>query len=87
VGTVVGGVHDDGVFGYPQLVEEIEQLTDLTVMIDHGVVVLALAGDTPDLVLDPGPQVHLGGVPSNPCTVGRKALRSPKWFFPNYPVR
>ena len=24
---------------------------------------------------------------SNPCTVGRNSLRSPRWFLPNWPVR
>ena len=40
--TVVGGVHDDGVVGDAEFVEQIQQVTDEIVVIEHRVVVLRL---------------------------------------------
>ena len=42
VRTVVGGVHDDRVLGDAELVEQIEQITDQVVVVEHRVVVLRL---------------------------------------------
>src|SRR6478609_2570163 len=42
VRTVVGAVHDDGVFGDAELIEQIEHLSHVVVVIDHGVVIRRL---------------------------------------------
>ena len=62
--TVVGGVHDDGVFGDTQLVEQIQQITDEVVVVEHGVVVLRLPAPGPAHALGfgMGAEVHVGRV-------------------------
>ena len=47
VRAVVGAVHDDGVLGDAELVEQVEQLADVLVVVDHGVVVRATASARP----------------------------------------
>src|SRR6185436_16531870 len=42
LGPIVGGIHDDGVFGDSQFVELVEHLADLFVMGDHPVAVVVL---------------------------------------------
>ena len=42
VRAVVGRVHDDGVVGEPELVELVEDHAHVVVVLDHGVVVVAL---------------------------------------------
>ena len=64
VRAVVGGVHDDRVLGEAVLVEEVEQVADELVVVEHRVVVLRLpaAGLALAAVLDVGAEVHVGGV-------------------------
>jgi hypothetical protein len=45
VRAVVGGVEHDGVVGDAELVEQVEELADVHVVLDHAVGVLVLAGD------------------------------------------
>ena len=61
---VVGAVHDDGVVGYFQLIQQVEQFTDVLVMFDHDVVVFRLpaAGLTQDLGFGMGTEMHGDGV-------------------------
>src|SRR5277367_5457481 len=42
VRAVVGAVHDEGIFGDAQLVQSIQHLTNILVMVDHGVMVRRL---------------------------------------------
>ncbi len=64
MGTVVRRVDDDGVVGDPELVEEVEDLADVAIVIDHRVVVLRLPptrlADTLRLGVREG--VHVSGV-------------------------
>ena len=64
VRPVVGAVHDDGVVGDAQLVEQVEQLADVLVVVDHHVVVLGLPapGLAAALRLGVGAEVHVRGV-------------------------
>ena len=61
---VVGGIHDEGVFGEAELVEMIEQLTDVLVVVDHGVVIrgLVLTRLPQARGLGVCAQMHVGGV-------------------------
>jgi hypothetical protein len=58
VRPVVGGVEDDGVVGDAELVEQVEELADVHVVLDHAVGVLVLAGDAAALRLHVGAEVH-----------------------------
>ena len=62
--AVVGGVHDDRVVGDAELVEQVEQVTDQVVVIEHRVVVLRLPapGAANALGLGMGAEMHVGGV-------------------------
>ena len=64
VRTVVGRVHDEGVVGDAEVVERLEDRADVLVVVDHGVVVLALptAGLADALRLGMGAQMHVGEV-------------------------
>ena len=61
VRAVVGAVHDDRVVGDPELVEQIEQLADVLVVVDHRVVVrrLPAAGLPEALGLRVRAEVHV----------------------------
>ena len=63
VRAVVGRVHDDRVVGDAELVELVEDHADVAVVLDHAVVVLALAADAAQLILDVGAEVHARRVP------------------------
>src|ERR1700736_6445817 len=62
--AVVGAVYDDGVLGDPEFVDEIEQLTDIAVMVDHRVVVrrLPAPGLTDAFGFGVRPEMHVGHV-------------------------
>ena len=62
--TVVGGVHDDGVLGDAELVEQIQQAADGVVVIQHRVVVARLPapGAADALGLGVGAEMHVRGV-------------------------
>ena len=62
--TVVGRVHDEGVVGDAEIVEHLEHLTDVLVVVDHGVVIraLELARLAQAFRLGVGAQVHVGEV-------------------------
>jgi hypothetical protein len=64
VRPVVGRVHDEGVVGDAELVERVQQLPDVLVVIDHGVVVGRLpSARLPEaLRLGVGERVHVRGV-------------------------
>ena len=62
LGAVVGAVDDDGVVGDVQLVEQIEQLADMAVMLDHAVRVETVTGLALGLRLEVGEDVHARGV-------------------------
>ena len=57
-------VDDDGVLGDPQFVDQVEQLTDVAVVVDHRVVVrrLPTAGLAEALRLGVRPEMHVGHV-------------------------
>ena len=61
VRAVVGAVDDDGVFGDPEFVDQIEQLADIAVMVDHRVVVgrLPAAGLTQAFRLGVRAEMHV----------------------------
>jgi len=61
---VVGAVHDEGVVGDAQLVQQVEQLADVPVVVDHCVVIRGLpAAGLPHTVrLGMGVGVHMGGI-------------------------
>ena len=63
MGSVVCGIHHNGVVRDAKLVENIEELADMAVVLDHGVVVEALPGEAQRLLLDPDPEMHPGRVP------------------------
>ena len=67
VRPVVGGVHDERVVGDAEVVEELEELADPLVVIDHRVVVLGLpaAGLPEARGLGVRPEVHAGRVEPN----------------------
>src|SRR4029078_4025183 len=54
LGTVVGRVHDDRVFGATQLVQRVAGLADLLVVGDHAIAVVVLPALAPVLVGDVG---------------------------------
>jgi len=56
--AVVGCVDDDGVVGDLQLIQEIEQCTDITVVLDHAVGIDTLTGDAVTLGLQISPHMH-----------------------------
>ena len=62
VRAIVGGILDDCVVGDAKVIENLEELTDLDVVLDHavGVFVVALVAV---LRLDVGTKVHAGTVP------------------------
>ena len=64
VRAVVGAVDDDGVLGDAEFVDQIEQLADVAVVVDHRVVVrrLPAAGLAEALRLGVRPEVHVGHV-------------------------
>lgn len=41
VGSIIGGVHDNGIVGYAQLVQFVQQLTTLVVVFHHAIGVQA----------------------------------------------
>ncbi len=61
--AVVGRVHHDGVVGDSELVELVEDHPDVVVVLDHGVVVVALPAQPAALVLDVRAEVHARRVP------------------------
>ena len=61
--AVVGAVEDEGVVGDSQFVQELQQLADVHVVLDHAVGVLVLTGDPAELGLDVRAEVHAGSVP------------------------
>jgi CBS domain-containing protein len=65
VRAVVGGVLDDGVVGDAEFVDELEQLADVHVVLDHAVVVFvaACSAEADVLGFDMGAEVHAGAVP------------------------
>ena len=62
--AVVGGVQHDRVLGQTLLVDEVEDLADQLIVVDHRVVVLRLPppGFAAAAVLDVGAEMHVGGV-------------------------
>src|SRR5262249_55087134 len=58
LGAVVGGVDDDRVVGDAEIVELLEQLTDLAVMLHHAIRIDAEPGLALGRRLEPGPDVH-----------------------------
>ena len=64
VRAVVGRVHDEGVVGDAELVEQVEHLADVLVVVDHGVVIgrLPAPGLAQALRLGVREQVHVRGV-------------------------
>ena len=64
VRTVVGAVHDEGVVRDAQIVQRLEDRTDILVVVDHGVVVRALPAPrlADALRLGVGAEVHVGEV-------------------------
>ncbi len=76
MGPVVGRVEDDGVVGDAELIEELEELADVHVVLDHAVVVLvaARARDPAVLVFDMGTEVHAGAVPPDEERFARRHL-------------
>ena len=64
VRAVVGRVHDEGVVGDAELVEQVEHLADVLVVVDHRVVIgrLPAAGLAQALLLRVREQVHVRGV-------------------------
>ena len=64
VRAVVGGVDDDGVLGDAEFVEQVEQLPDVAVVVDHRVVVGRLPAPrlAEALRLGVRPEVHVGHV-------------------------
>ena len=64
MGAVVGAIHDDGVVGNFQIVQQVEHFADMLVVVDHDVVVFRLptSGLAQALGLGMGAEVHVGGV-------------------------
>jgi hypothetical protein len=64
VWAVVGGIHHAGVVRYAQVVQRLEDRADISVVVDHGVVVRALP--TPGLAdalrLGMGAEMHVGEI-------------------------
>ena len=62
--TVVGRVHEEGVVGDAEIVQRLEDLSDILVMVDHGVVIRALP--SPRLAdafrLGMGAEMHVGRI-------------------------
>ena len=63
VRPVVGAVEDEGVVRDAELVEQVEELTDVHVVLHHAVGVLVLARDAPVLLLDVRAEVHARAAP------------------------
>ena len=65
--TVVGGVHDDRVIGDAEFVEQVQQVTDEIVVIEHRVVILRLPapGAANALGLGMGAEMHVRRVEPN----------------------
>src|SRR6185436_20070615 len=61
--TIVRGIHHNGILIEPQLLELIEQLTDVAVVLNHAVGIDAETGLALTLRLEPRPDVHAGSVP------------------------
>ena len=76
VRAVVGGILDDGVVGEAEVVDQLEQLADLHVVLDHAVAVFVLPGDAAVLRLHVGAEVHARGVP--PAEEGLARLGLPR---------
>ena len=62
LGAVVRRIHDDGVFGDAELVELVEQLADVSVVLDHPVGIHAEARLALRLLLQVREDVHAGRV-------------------------
>ena len=62
--TVVGRIHDEGVFGKVEFIQQIEQSADVPIVVDHGVVIggLAFACLTDALGFRMRAEMHVGGV-------------------------
>src|SRR5262249_42885462 len=58
LGSVIGGVKNDGVIGNSQLVELIKELTHMPVVLDHAIRMNALSRDTEGLGLQVRKDVH-----------------------------
>ena len=82
VRPVVGAVHDERVVGDAELVEQVEQLADVLVVVDHRVVIRRLPAPrlAEALRLGVRPQVHVRGVhPAEERLAGRccRLMKSP----------
>jgi hypothetical protein len=75
VRAVVRRVLDDRVVGEAEVVDQLQQLTDVHVVLDHAVAVLVLAGEAGVSGLDVGAEVHARAVP--PAEEGRAGLGLP----------
>ena len=62
--TVISAIHDQGVIGNAQLIQQVEHLTDAVVVIDHHIVIFRLPAPSQAEVLRAcmGAEVHMGGV-------------------------
>src|SRR5208282_6528371 len=58
LGAIVRGIDDDCVVGDTEIVELLQQLTDLTVVLHHAIGINAETGFALGLLLEIGPDVH-----------------------------
>ena len=56
--SIVGGVHDDGIFGDPKIIEFLEELSDVAVVLHHPVGIHAKTRNTLRLLLEMRENVH-----------------------------
>ena len=78
VRAVVGRIHDEGIVGDAELIEEVEHLADVLVMVDHGVVIGRLPPSrlAQALGLGVGEDVHVGEVEPDEERLARIVLAS-----------
>src|SRR5260221_12451506 len=56
--SIVGGVHDDGIFGDPKIIEFLEELSDVAVVLHHPIGIHAETRNTLRLLLEMRENVH-----------------------------
>src|SRR5439155_24761878 len=69
LGTIVGGVHDDGIVGDAQFVKLVEHLTDLLIVRYHAIAVIVLSAFSTVLVCEMSSEMH-----------SRRVVPEEEWF-------
>ena len=64
MGAIVGAVHDNGIFGNAQFIQQVQHLAHVLIVLNHRIVVFRLPATRlpPNFIRRVNPEVHPGGI-------------------------